>query len=279
MIEASRAFVCIRPNTYESADEAKVLESFFRGRSGKLENTVFVLLDSDGTTKLSRAERVPQAVFGDADRLAAAMTGIAAERTASAGKALTVPLQPDLRHGLNVAACDSVALLVLHGADEQAVTALQDRLAPALWQANLPARVRCVRVVRGADPGDAARVALAATDGVALVAPEPFGRTGTVLVQIDACRTDAELVAALDAALADYRPPARQATGAHIRQGNQQGIHWPTAIPVTDPGVDRGPGGRGPRRGPDGDDGAPPRRGPGGRRGPPPPLPPPPRGL
>lgn len=226
MIEASRAFVCIRPNTYESAEEGKVLENIFRGRSGKLENTVFALLDSDGTTRLSRAGRVPQAVFGDAERFADELYAIARQRAAAAAdEPLAIPLQPDLRHALNVAACDSVALLVLHGTDDAAVTRLQERLAPALWQANLPARVRCVRVVVGADAADAERVSLLAGTGLSLVAPEPFGRTGEVLAHVAASEADAQIVAALGKALAGYRPPAKRQTGAHIREGNRLGIH------------------------------------------------------
>lgn len=269
MIEASRAFVCIRPNTYESAAEGKVLEGFFRGRSGQLENTVFVLLDSDGKERLSRAHRTPQAVFGDADGLAAAMVAIANDHAASRGAALAIPLQPDLRHALNVAACDSVALLVLHGDDAKATAALSQRLAPALWAAGLPARVRCVEVVHGADVSDADRVPLANGAGVTLVAPEPFGRTGTVLVHVAADQDAPKLVARLVAALDRYEPPARLATPAHIRAGNEQGIRWETAIPVTDPGPRGGPGRRGPGSG---NDGPPPS--PDGRRGPPP-FPPP----
>jgi hypothetical protein len=173
-----------------------------------------------------------------------------------------------------------VALLLLHGKDAAAVAALEQRLAPVLWQADLPARVRCVRVVAGADARDAERVQLAAATGVSLVAPEPFGRTGEVLVHVDATAGDAELVAALGSALANYRPATKLATPAHIREGNRQGAHWETAVPVTDPGG--GPGQRGGRgRGPGNDEGPPPGGGRRDRRGPPPPpgSPPPGRGL
>ena len=77
MVKASRDFVCIRPTTYESAEEAKVLESFFSGRSGQLENTVFVMLAPDGKTKLTRSGRSPQHIFGDAERLAEFMDDFA----------------------------------------------------------------------------------------------------------------------------------------------------------------------------------------------------------
>ncbi len=48
VIAASRMFVCIRPATYEDAGEADFLKKIFVGRSGELDNTVFVLLAPDG---------------------------------------------------------------------------------------------------------------------------------------------------------------------------------------------------------------------------------------
>jgi hypothetical protein len=255
VIEASRAFVCIRPNTYESADEAKVLEGFFRGRSGLLENTTFVLLDSDGKSRLSRSGRDPQMVFRDADAFAKELREIAADHQGAESKSLALPLLADMRIALNVAACDSRALLVVHAKDEATLAALQARLAAPLWAANLPAVVRCVAVVHGkADPDTAAMVTLPEADGLSLIAPEPYGRKGTVLKSIAATAKDADVVSALREALVGYEPKPKD-PNAHIREGNRAGIQWQTAIPVTDPGGRRGdgppgsggPGGRGGR--------------------------------
>ena len=64
VVEASRAFVCVRMATYENEAEAEFLTSVFSGRSGKLENTVFTIMAPDGETKLTRAGRSPDMVFG-----------------------------------------------------------------------------------------------------------------------------------------------------------------------------------------------------------------------
>src|SRR5438034_5706728 len=64
VVAASKGLVCARLLTSESADEAKVLTSFFVGRSGQLENTTFVLVAPDGKTPLSRAGRSPDHVLG-----------------------------------------------------------------------------------------------------------------------------------------------------------------------------------------------------------------------
>ena len=63
MVTASRAFVCVRPATYESATEGKLLLSLFRGRLGNLENSVFALLGPDGKERLTKTGRSPGMVF------------------------------------------------------------------------------------------------------------------------------------------------------------------------------------------------------------------------
>ena len=63
MVTASRAFVCVRPATYESAAEGKLLLSLFRGRLGNLENSVFALLGPDGKERLTQTGRSPFMVF------------------------------------------------------------------------------------------------------------------------------------------------------------------------------------------------------------------------
>lgn len=53
----------MRLATYENKEEGAFLESVFTGRSGKLENTVFALLEPDGKTRLSRAGRGPHRIL------------------------------------------------------------------------------------------------------------------------------------------------------------------------------------------------------------------------
>ncbi|MAJ27934.1 hypothetical protein CBD41_00845, partial [bacterium TMED181] len=60
VIKLSRKFVCARLSTYEDHAEGELLKKLFRGRSGELENTVFVILAPDGKTRLSKSGRSPQ---------------------------------------------------------------------------------------------------------------------------------------------------------------------------------------------------------------------------
>src|SRR5262245_43044798 len=114
VVAASKAYVCARLLTYESADEAKVLTSFFVGRSGQLENTTFALVAPDGRTPLTRAGRSPEQALPrgaghDDDALADLLAKEAARYPAKRSSAIEPPLLPslvDARRGLDVAACD-----------------------------------------------------------------------------------------------------------------------------------------------------------------------------
>ena len=74
MVTASRAFVCVRPATYESATEGKLLLSLFRGRIGNLENSVFALLGPDGKERLTKTGRSPGMLFKTAAQMAERLT-------------------------------------------------------------------------------------------------------------------------------------------------------------------------------------------------------------
>ena len=73
VIDASRAFICIRPATYENAAEVKYLEGIFKGRAGTLENTVFAMMTPDGIQHLARPGRSPQMSYRTPETMAAAI--------------------------------------------------------------------------------------------------------------------------------------------------------------------------------------------------------------
>src|SRR5436190_22534688 len=128
VVAASKGLVCARLLTYESADEAKVLTSFFVGRSGALENTTFVVVAPDGKTALTRGGRSPDMVLpgrssrdgGDSGGLAQLLTSTAAKYPRTASASLEPPLLPclvDARRGLDVAACDLLPLAIVVAKD------------------------------------------------------------------------------------------------------------------------------------------------------------------
>ena len=60
-IEASKKFVCIRLETYESKETQDRIRDLLRGT---MQNTAFVVYAPDGKTKLTRSHRSPQLILG-----------------------------------------------------------------------------------------------------------------------------------------------------------------------------------------------------------------------
>lgn len=224
-----------------------MLESFFTGRSGQLENTVFVMLAPDGKTKLARSGRSPQFVFGDAERLAEFMGEMAQRYSGDAGAkagGLVLPELADLRLALNVAACDGRPLVVAQAPDAEAAAALERRLAELAWADDLAGRLLFVM----ADEGDdlATVIGREADHGVWVLQPDAFGRDGKVLAQASADAEVEALAATLKKALAKFQPMEKDRR-QHINEARRQGVEWKSKIPVTDPEARLG--GAEPRRG------------------------------
>ncbi|MBI3269340.1 MAG: hypothetical protein HYZ53_10000 [Planctomycetes bacterium] len=239
MIAASRALVCIRPATYESAEEAKQLTALFTGRAGTLENTVFALLEPDGVTRLARTGRSPSFDFRDAKEFAAELRRICARFPGKAGVAPAVPLYATVRLALDVAACDQRLLVLVRGEDKEA-DALLERLGPVAAEEALAGKLRFARA--------AAEAELHAIGGVPkdasllVVRPGKFGLDGKVAASAPSTADAAALRKLLSDAVAAYQP-GEKVYAEHVRAGRQAGAHWDTAIPQTDPNT---PGGRRP---------------------------------
>ena len=228
MVTASRDFVCVRPATYESAEEAAVLLSFFR--KGELENTIFTLLAPNGKTQLTRGGRSPGAVFRDAAEMAEQLGEVARKyRPKDAARTPSVPLVEDVRRGLNVASCDNRPLVVVHAAEQDALEALLEKLAPVAWSDALVGRVRwaassSATELASLDAGDG---------GILVVAPDEFGLAGRVVARLAPSASAEQLTRGLAEALALHRPEAKDQR-IHARLGSQQGVEWESEIPATD---------------------------------------------
>lgn len=214
VIAAARFFVCIRLSTYESASENQVLKRLFVGGSGQVENTTFALLSPDGRTHLVQPGRGPQWAFQGPQHMAGVMRDIARHyRSDGSARSWSLPTVSNVRLALNVAACDNLPLVVARDATQ---------LARLAWTPEL--RGRAIYVLAASTPwGDA-------TDGYLVVQPDTWGQSGRLLVKVPAAATATELARALQA----YRPYAKD-MHQHMREGQQKGVHWETAIPETDP--------------------------------------------
>lgn len=256
VIEASRNFVCVRLMTYESKEEADFLKSVFVGRSGELENSTFALLSPDGREKLARSGRSPDFAFRGsreeepADEMARTMTEIAERYGYEGGQATKkaqqkaaggLPAIADVRLGVNVAACDSMPLVIVRGKTKKEAAALEKTLTPVAWSDAFRGRFAFVvtndadalEKVKGAKPSSAFLV----------VRPDSYGAASEVIEQLPKDADAEDLTAALTKAIAAFDPESKDPR-RHIRKGRAGGVHWETEIPVTDPGPE---GGRPPR--------------------------------
>ncbi len=245
VIEASRKFVCARLATYEDAGEGKFLEGIYRGRSGQLENTVFVILTSDGKTRLSRSGRSPTMVFGGAvgwegTVLALEMDNIAEahpppkDHKSADGPAL--PIAKSVRLAVNIAACDRLPLVISSGLDDAQLQSLatvgwkEPYLGRLCWAStDEPAQLKKVGIEKP-------------SAGIWIVQPGNFGLQVEVIAKVAADADQQTIARALDQALETSRR-AQKYTRAHVAQGRRLGKKWQTEIPVTDPGIP--PQGRG----------------------------------
>jgi len=231
VVAASRAFVCVRLLTYENAAEAEVLKSLFLGRAGTLENTVFALLAPDGATRLARVGRTPKMVFGGdgAEQIAAMADALRRGAAAHPGRdrPRALPVVEDLRRALDVAACDGQPLVVVRGADAEAVVA---RLA---WSVAFIGR--CVYVRCAADAPLAAVTGAADGPGCLVVQPGVYGLDGVVLTQRAWPATGEAIAATLRDGCARFRAAPKDER-RHIAEGRRRGVDWKPVIPDTDPG-------------------------------------------
>ena len=225
VIDASRAYVCVRLATYEDQKEADFLKGLVKTRSGELENSTFAILDSDGKRKLTTSGRGPRRLYADANALAEDLTRLA-KPFADKSVPASLPVVANVRLAIDIAAADNRPLVILVG------EGLSDKVAPLAWSKDFIGR--CTFVLADSDK-ELVRVSGAKPKaGLLVVEPDQFGLAGKVLAQASAEATAEEVRAALNKGVESFaRKPV--ADRSHIRQGREAKVFWTTPIPVTDP--------------------------------------------
>jgi len=227
-VQASREWICVRPATYESAAEAKILSRWFSGRDGDLENTTFALLDPSGERALARAGRGPEMVYAGSKDFAAALRQLAGDFEAKEGTA-KLPMVADLRLGLNVAASDGLPLVVIVAAAKAKREALMQQLEQARSEGRFTGQAHFV-VLETAQlihkmEGYKAEASLH------VLQPDTFGRSAEIVAAFAAAekKLATKLAITLKAARID-----KAGHRDHVRQGKRAGVSWKSAIPVSD---------------------------------------------
>ena len=229
MVAASRAFVCVRPQTYEAAEEVEILSYVFAGRSG-LENTSFALLDPQGK-KLTAGSRSPTMTYGEVERFVAALDATAAKYAEKAKPIEALPTVRNLRLALNVAAADMRPLVIVRGKDEAAAKALARKVAKLAWSKELVGEAHYVVLH---EPIEFEK--LAPELGTSVVQPDPYGLGGKVLLHVKPEADAKALAKALASGFEQHKVEARE-HDAHVREARRRGIEWESPVPVSDPHV------------------------------------------
>lgn len=177
-------------------------------------------------------------VYRAAERFAAELTRLAAAYPASQHSLESparLPLHVDLRHALNVAACDSSALVVFV---ESKGNDLTGALAKASWSDAFIGSFEWVQVNALNDETLALLQGGKSDANLLVIEPEPYGRSGRVLVQASVESKETEIATVLSKGL-KLHDPAPKDPRRHIGLGEKQGVNWEPVIPVTDPGPDK----------------------------------------
>lgn len=209
-----------------------MLLSLFSGRQGKLENTVFCVLDSNGTRRLTRAGRGPGNQFSDAADFASYLESTWERYSKKAKPLAELPVHDDLRLALNVASCDLRPLVVLRAKSDKARAQLTSRVAELAWEESHVGRQHFV-VLDGAELPEAfAKLDL--KEGLTVLEPNAYGTGATVLAHEKASAKPEALARALDEGRAKHDPDDK-VRAQHVRTGRRSGIEWESEIPETDP--------------------------------------------
>lgn len=233
VIKASRDYVCIRLASYEDAGEAEFLKTIYVGRTGELENTVFVLLSPDTKTDLCRAGRGPHFAFRSPAVLAAAMKEIAKEYPAKElNRAPALPQLKNFRLGLNVSSCDGLPLVICVGETAEDVKKLNAKLSPLAFEEALAGKFGFASALTSEKLGVVA--AYESQTGFLLIQPGEYGVDGKLVKAFAADVTQTELRSSL-LSYVDSVGKINKHHNQHVRKGRRTGQNWVTEIPVTDP--------------------------------------------
>jgi hypothetical protein len=223
VVEASQQWICVRPATYENAEESVVLERWLkgvRGGGGELRNTTFALLDPTGKNALTRTGRSPQMVYGDVASFAAGLDTLAKKFEAN-GVAKTLPLVPNLRLGLNIAACDGIPLVAIIESKKRSWKKLFAHLVELSQSDALSGQAHYVvlknskelEVMEGYRPDQL----------IYVLKTDAFGVTGEVVATFKDTKTLSSV--ALEVEFSGARIE-KDRSRQHVRQGRLEGITW-----------------------------------------------------
>jgi hypothetical protein len=223
VVTASQQWICVRPATYENAEESVVLEHWLKGvraGGGELRNTTFALLDPTGKNALARTGRSPQMVYGDVASFATGLDTLAKKYEAKPG-AKSLPLIPSLRLGLNVAACDGIPLVAIIASKKRSWKKLFEHLVELSQSDALSGQAHYV--VLKDSKGLEVMEGYKTDQLIYVLKADTFGVTGEIVAAFKDTKTLSSVALKTGFSSARIEKDSRR---QHVRQGKLEGVTW-----------------------------------------------------
>ena len=224
VIKASRKFICVRIDSYESEENQKIVRSHLGGR---FENTAFCVIAPDGKERLTRSGRGPQHISRDFDDIAAI-----ADRYKSRGDILDSHI-PDFNSfalALNVSSADQKILLLIAG-DEDEIVAAGKRIRSVVWNKNVMGRFN-YDFESDSSSWTGPLSSKSKGSGFHLIRPGEFGLEGKIVMSLSLNASNSNLLKAMVVANRDYaKSNKKKIYSSHVVEGRRQGKRIEMAVP------------------------------------------------
>ena len=224
VIKASRKFICVRIDSYESEENQKIVRSHLGGR---FENTAFCVIAPDGKERLTRSGRGPQHISRDFDDIVAI-----ADRYKSRGDILNSHI-PDFNSfalALNVSSADQKILLLIAG-DEDEIVAAGKRIRSVVWNKNVMGRFN-YDFESDSSSWTGPLSSKSKGSGFHLIRPGEFGLEGQIVMSLSLNASNSNLLNAMVVANRDYaKSTKKKVYSSHVVEGRRQGKRIEMAVP------------------------------------------------
>ena len=147
-----------------------------------------------------------------------------------------LPVLPNVRLALNVAACDNLPLVAAVASSKSSREKLHKQVNELAWSEDFIGRFIYVSAGKSSELEKVKGIKH--KEGLFVIAPDTFGQEGKVLTQVKLGAGRKELAEGLARAVALHRPEQKE-TRSHSALGRILEVNWKTQVPVTDPGAPR----------------------------------------
>ena len=232
-IEASRDFVCIRLETYESKETQDRIRDLL---DGTMQNTAFVVYAPDGKTKLTRSQRSPQFVLGGRGSKSIAPVVKEMEQIAEKYKVTGAQDQAVLqdfdsfKQSLNIASADQ-RLLVFTVSPQSVMPKVKDTLRTVFNDSSVSGKFHFDVAGKEDLKWSESLKNVNAKTGVFIIRSDEYGQQGIVVRALPLDVPPNQLKADLLETNKQFSEfEKRKHYGKHVSQGRREGVKFENNI-------------------------------------------------